>query len=288
MKSILGPSKPAPLNTLTLLLFALFQFIAFQSTVLASPLAENSLSLQSLGKRYYDKDISPKSADTGPATSDYPSDPDIRTAFIPFQGPFVFFSGLPNPATNQKPYDFSLTIDGATILRNAFPKSYINMRYKPNPERSVEWYQNFLDRASGIYADEAVKKGDRVYFVGRWDNVVEECSIWKRVELPTLLAGNVEITLVDYSNFENQKPYPGTNVDVPSSGGRGGLDKRLTGYCFDWPGTGEDANDPDADPPVGLPYYPGSCGVHLTQVSVFNNERPFHALGAFLQNPEGS
>lgn len=265
MKSTFSPSKPALLNTLTLLLFALFQLIAFQSRALATPLAESSLSLQSLGKRYYNNDISPKDGDTGPATSDYPTDDEIRAAFIPFQGPFVFFSGLPNPQTNQAPYQFSQTIVGASILRNAFPRSYINRRYKPNPERSAEWYQNFIDRASGIYADMAVKKGDKVYFVGQWDGTVLDCSIWKRVELPTLLAGNIEITLVDYSEFSNQKPYPGTGENDPSSGGGLRLNKRLTGYCFDWPGTGEDANDPDVDPPVGIPYYPGSCGVHLIQ-----------------------
>ena len=135
---------------LTLLLFALFQFIAFQSTALASPLTENSISLRSLGKRYYDKKISPKNGDNGPATSDYPTDDEICAAFIAPQGPFVFFSGLAKPQMNKAPYEFSQTIDGATILRNAFPKSYINRRYKPNPERSLEWYQNFLDRASGI------------------------------------------------------------------------------------------------------------------------------------------
>ena len=266
MKLASGPSKPTLLNTLTLLLYALFQLIAFQSTALASPLAETSLSLPSLRERYYDKNIAPKEGDGGPDESDYPNDDEIRAAFIPFQGPFVFFSGLPNPQTNSKPYDFSQTVDG-TILRNAFPKSYINQRYKPNPVRSDQWYQNFLDRASGLYADMAVNQGKKVYFVGQWDGTVLDCSIWKRVELQTLLDGNIEITLVDYSNFENQKPFPGTDVDDLISDGST-LKKRLTGYCFDWPGTGDDPNDPDADPPVGNPYYPGNCGVHLTQVSV--------------------
>lgn len=262
MKSTSSSSKPALLNTLTLLFFALFQLVAFQSTALATPLAENNLSLRSLGKRYRNDKISPKDGNTGPATSDYPSDDEIRDAFIAPQGPFVFFSNLPNPQTNQKPYEFSKTINGATILRNAFPKSYINRRYKPAPERSTEWYQNFLDRVSGIYADMAVKKGEKVYFVGRWDGTVQDCSIWNRVELPTLLDNNIEIELVDYSNFNNNKQYPGTNlIDVPF------ITKRLTDYCFDWPGDGEDANDPDVDPSIGIPYYPGNCGVHLTQVS---------------------
>ena len=252
---------------LTLLLFALFQFIAFQSTALASPLAENSISLPSLDKRYYDKKIAGKEGDTGPATSDYPTDDEIRAAFVAPSGPYVFFSGLPNPTTNQKPYEFSQTIDGATILRNTFPKSYINQQWKPNPKRSDEWYQNFLDRASGIYADMAVKNGKKVYFVGLWNADVLPCSIWSRVEMQTLVDGNIEIELVDYSNFDNKKQYPGTDTIDPFSASGDKIKKRETGYCFDWPGDGDDANDPDADPPVGTPYYPGNCGVHLTQVS---------------------
>ena len=75
---------------------------------------------------------------------------------------------------------------------------------------------------------------------------------------------------MDYSNFDNKKQYPGTDVINPLSGGGDAtekINKRLTGYCFDWPGDGEEANDPDVDPPIGIPYYPGYCGVHLTQVS---------------------
>ena len=142
-------SKPILLNIFTLFFGVLLQTILFQSTALASPVAEDSLSLRELGKRYSGTPSSP-TGDEGPAESDYPSDDDIRAAFTPPKGPFVFFSGLPNPTTNQKPYDFSQTIDGAVILRNAFPKSYVNRRYKSNKERSVKWYQNFLDRLSGI------------------------------------------------------------------------------------------------------------------------------------------
>lgn len=43
------------------------------------------------------------------------------------------------------------------------------------------------------------------------------------------------------------------------------LDKRDDGVCLDWPGPNEDANDPDADPTVGILYYPGACGVHIIQ-----------------------
>jgi len=269
MRSTSNFSKPVVLNILTVFFGLLLQTVLFQSTALASPLAETSLSSRGLEKRF-EGTPAPKDGDGGPADSDYPSNDDIAKAFIPPSGPYIFFSGLPNPQTNQKPYEFSKTLDGAKIIRNAFPKTYLNMRFKPGPMRSQEWYQNFLDRVSGFYADQAVKAGNKVYFVGQFDGTVLDCSIWKRIELPTLTAGNIEITLVDYSNPDNQRSY------FPSIGLRpraeeGALEKRLTGYCFDWPGDGEDANDPDVDPPVGIPYYPGQCGVHLQQVSISVN-----------------
>ena len=257
-------SKPALFNFLTLISTLFLSSILFHPTTLASPVTSLSTLPRTLSKRYQGTPA-PEDGDNGPAESDYPSDDEIRAALIIPSGSFVFFSGLPNPVTNQAPYQFSQTIDGAQILRNAYPKSYINRRYKPNPERSAEWYQNFLDRASGIYADAAVARGQTVYFVGQYDATVLDCSIWKRIELPTLIAGNIDITLVDYSNFGNQKPYPLVGALIPRE--EGSLVPRTTGYCFDWPGTGEDANDPDVDPPYGIPYYPGQCGVHLQQVS---------------------
>ncbi len=257
-------SKPALLNILTLCFGILLHTVLFQSTALASPLAENSLLPRGLEKRYSGTPA-PKDGNGGPDTSDYPSDDEIKAAFIPPGGAFVFFSGLPNPQTNQAPYQFSQTMNGAQILRNAFPKSYVNRRFKPNPERSQEWYQNFLDRVSGIYADKAVEAGNTVYFVGQYDGTVLDCSIWKRIELPTLIAGGITIKLVDYSNFQNVKDYPLPGV-LGVRDAADALEKRASGYCFDWPGDGEDANDPDADPLVGIPYYPGNCGVHLQQV----------------------
>lgn len=254
-------SKHAILNVLTLCIGIILQSLWFQSTALASPLAANPVQSQSLEKRYSGTP-SPKSGSGGPKDSDYPSDDEIRAAFSQPSGPFVFFSGLPSPQTNQRPYEFSQTI-GGTIIRNTFPKSYLNQRFKPNPIRSDEWYQNFLDRASGIFADKAVEAGNTVYFVGQFDGTVLDCSIWKRIELQTLLDGGINIKLVDYSNFANQKDYFDSNVIDPGFF----LSKRDTGYCFDWPGRGDDANDPDAEPPAGPGYYPGNCGMHLTQVS---------------------
>lgn len=261
-------SKPAIFNILTLCIGIILHALSFQSTALASPVAENSVQVQSLVKRYSGSP-SPKQGDGGPDVSDYPSDDEIRAAFIAPSGPFIFFSGLPNPQTNQAPYDFSQTIPGGTILRNAFPKSYINKRFKPGPQRSDQWYQNFLDRVSGIFADKAVEAGNEVYFVGKFDRTVLDCSIWKRIELPTLNDGGINIKLVDYSNFGNQEDYypPDPLGFIFRREESNTLEKRGTGVCFDWPGSGEDENDPDSDAPVGIGYYPGACGVHIQQVS---------------------
>ncbi|KAL9130676.1 MAG: hypothetical protein Q9217_001203 [Psora testacea] len=244
-------SRPALLNILTLCFGIILHTVLFQSTALAFPLAENSLLSPGLEKRYSGTPA-PKEGDGGPETSDYPSDEEIRAAFIPPAGPFVFFSGLPDPQTNQAPYKFSQTIPGAQILRNTFPRSYVNRRYKPNPERSMEWYQNFLDRVSGIYADKAVEAGNTVYFVGQFDGTVRDCSIWKRIELPTLRAAGISIKLVDYSNFENQKDYPPPIEILPLQEEDEVIQLVEPEYCFDWPGDGEDPNDPGHF----YPYYP--------------------------------
>ncbi|MCJ1423559.1 hypothetical protein MMC29_001443 [Sticta canariensis] len=257
MGSHLRLSKPALMKTLTLC-FGIF--LLFRSTALASPLVENSISSRGLERRYDQTNISPKFGDTGPATSDYPSDDEINAAFIAPAGPFVFFPVCPTPK------QFAQTMQDATILRMAYPKSYVNQRFKPNPARSIEWYQNFLDRLSGIYADKAVAAGRTVYFVGDYDGTVRDCSIWRRVELPTLLAGGISIKLVDYGNFSNQKDYTVPDLII-SRDVDGALEKRETDYCFDWPGDDDDADDPDIDPTFGIPCYSGSCGMHLQQVS---------------------
>ena len=236
--------------TFNIFILCILQFWV-QSTALASPLVENSVQFRSLEKRYSGTPA-PKQGTGGPATSDYPSDDEIRAYYIQPSGPYVFFSVLPNAFTNQAPYNFSKTV-GGTIIRNAFPTTFLNRRYQKNPPRSDQWYQNFLDRASGIFADNAVRAGKPVYFVGKFDGTVRDCSIWKRIELQTLLDGRISITLVDYSNFANHKPYPGKSENISII-----FRKRDTKYCFDWPG-------PDA--PVETSYYPGNCSLHLTQVS---------------------
>ncbi|KAL8637643.1 MAG: hypothetical protein Q9228_005103 [Teloschistes exilis] len=259
-------SKSTVFNLLILCLGILLSADYFQPAVLASPITDlDSLEPRDLVKRYSGTPKGKDKAKEGPDTSDWPSDQEIQSAFIQPSGPFVFFSGLDS---SQEGYDFAKSLNnGAVILRGAFPKSFTVQKGKEG--RSAAWQQDFFDRASGIFADEAVKAGNTVYFVGRYDATVKACSIWSRIELPTLIAGGISITLVDYSNFDRKKPYPVPDALAPapiisSREANVGLVKRQD-YCFDWQGDREDPADPDSDPQIGLDYYPGNCGVHLRQ-----------------------
>lgn len=244
-----GLSKP---TLLTLLAFCLSIFLQ----VTASPLAVSSLEPQDLVKRYKGTP-SEKEDPGGPETSDYSTDAEIAAAFTAPSGSFVFFSGISN---SQAPYGFAQTLSPrGVILRNTFPDGFIS---RGKPPRSKQWFQNFLDRASGFFADQAVAAGKPVYLVGKFDGDVNSCSIWVRIELPTLMAGGIPITLVDYTNFANQKPYQAPVMDRRTP--KGGASPQ--DYCFDWEGDQEDPADPDSTPGVGLGYYPGACVAHVVQV----------------------
>lgn len=257
-------------NIFALYLGILLSASFFRSTALASPIAETSaLEPHDLFKRYSGTPSGPDPKfNDGGDTSDYPSDSDITAAFIAPSGAFVFFSNI---GDSQAPFNYANNElkNGAVILRGAYPKGYVT-RGK-NPKRSGKWFLDFLDRISGVYADKAVAAGNKVYFVGVMDTsgnpVVADCSIWNRIELPTLAAAGIPITFVDYSNFANTKDYP---VPTPTGLGpfksRSLVEKRGSGACFDWDGDREDPADPDSDPNVGIGYYPGQCGVHLQQV----------------------
>jgi len=258
-----GPWKPAVLNLLTLFLGVFLSATFLPKAALSSPIAGiTSLEVRDLVKRYSGSP-SGKIGDGPPDTSDYPSDQDIANAYQAPSGPFVFFSGI---GDSQKPFEFASSLNnGAVILRGAFPKGYIT---KGKPRKSEQWFQDFLDRVSGFYADQAVKAGGEVYFVGKFDGSVSTCSVWSRIELPTLTDGGIsKITLVDYSNFDNRKDYPLQIPNILPREENSVLQKRQD-YCFDWQGDREDPADPDSDPQVGYDYYPGNCGVHLQQVSL--------------------
>ena len=248
-----GLSKPA---LLTLLAFCLNIFLQ----VTTSPLAATSLEPQDLVKRYEGTPAG-RRGPGGPDTSDYNTDAEIAAAFTAPSGPFVFFSGI---SDSQAPYQFAQSLDPAgAILRNAFTNGFVT---KGKPRRSQQWFLDFLDRASGHFADQAVAANQPVYFVGKFNGDVDPCSIWLRIELPTLVAGGIAITLVDYTNFANQKAYPAPVIDRRTQ--NGGLEKRAQDYCFDWQGDREDPADPDSTPGVGLDYYPGWCVAHVVQVPI--------------------
>ena len=230
--------------------------------VAASPLTVTSLELQDLVKRYEGKPSGKQKGPGGPDTSDYNTDAEIAAAFTAPSGPFVFFSGISN---SQAPYNFAQTLNPpGAILRNTFPNGFITLG---KPARSDQWFQDFLDRASGVFVDQAVAAGQPVYLVGKFDYDVNSCSIWLRIELPTLRAGGIPITLVDYTNFDNKQAYNAPVIDRRTQ--NGSLEKRAPqGYCFDWQGDQEDPADPDSTPGVGLDYYPGWCLAHVVQVPI--------------------
>ena len=238
----------------TLLIFLCLCLGAFLQAT-ASPLAVTSLESSSLVKRY-EGDPSGKVGNGGPDASDYQDDNQIATAFTVPEGPFVFFSGI---GDSQAPYNFAQTLDPkGAILRSTFTKGLIT---RGKPQRSEQWFQDFLDRASGYYVDQAVQAGNPVFFVGKWNYEVDDCSIWNRIEYNTLLSHEISITLVDYTNFDNKKPYEPPTKKIRD------LEKRAQDYCFNWQGDREDPADPDSSPSPGLGYYPGWCGVHVVQVS---------------------
>lgn len=247
-------------NTLTLLLLhlAIFEFSAQGSL-----LSYNTTFSKGLAKRYIG-DIHPPKSSPGPDESNYPNDDEIRSAYMPSHGPSVFYSGI---GDGDQAEAFAVSI-GGIILKDAFPTNYT--RYGG---RGSKWYGNYIDRASGIFAEKA---SGEVFFVGMWNLEVDRCRVWGRIEYPSLLANPhvTKVTLVDYSNFANKRDYPGIPgqnshrpkpvfpVGAMSIPGGPDID-----FCFDWEGDQEDPLDPASDPQLDVGYYPGNCGVHVVQVS---------------------
>lgn len=254
-----GLSKP---TLLTLLAVCLSIFLQ----AAASPLAVTSLEPHDLVKRYLGTP-SPKDGTGGPDgpggpdTSPYNTDAEIAAAFTAPSGPFVFFSGI---SDSQAPYNFAQTLNPpGAILRKTFPDGFVTLG---KPKRGKQWFLNFLDRLSGYFVDQAVAAGKPVYFVGKFNYDITPCSIWLRIELPTLMAAGIPITLVDYTNFANQQAYQASLINTRTQ--NGSLEKRAPVACFDWQGDQEDPANPDSTPGVGLDYYPGWCVAHVIQVPI--------------------
>lgn len=248
------PSPILSLKSIITLSFTIFLHLTiFDSGALASPFLSIATSPVQLSKRYDDSKISPPGSQNGQDTSPYPDDKQIKADYISARAPTVFYSNIGAP---DKAHEFAASI-GGRLLSDAFPPGYIAYN-----GRGKKWYENFADRASGFLADKA---SGEVFFVGRWDLAVDNCRIWARVEYQSLLDNPdvTKITLVDYSNFDNKKDYPGLPNQKVKRGNR---------YCFDWDGDREDPLGQPSDPGLDIGYYPGNCGVHVVQVSLMASE----------------
>lgn len=195
-------ARSLSIKTFLTLFFAIFLQIASAAPTECNSLSSSAASCavdldpRDILKRYTGHSRG-KEGSGGPDHSDYPSDADIRKAYTHPKGPHVFYSGIGSDTTD--PYKFSQEV-GGSILRNAFPKKYLNQE-----KRSAQWLGDFWDRCSGIFAELA---SGEVYFVSEFTkDTVQDCSIWVRIERPTLEASaDVKtITLVDRSDFKNKK-----------------------------------------------------------------------------------
>ena len=246
-----GPS----VGILTLFL-ALIAVLVGQSTAFPTPnslktetldIIETSTQyLHNLGKRFTGQ-TSGKIGTTGPNNSDYPSDSEIEQACNPEAGKaFVFYSNADSNLAHQ----FAQQNNGL-IVRQTFPKRYVG---KKSPQgggkRSDEWYQDFCDRFSGVYSDKA--RGT-VYLVTDLDAGTRDCSVWERIEKPTLMANTAvtDIVAVSSADFNRRNTIWSQTTRKRDNAGLAlrALKKQASGkkFCFNWDGCGEDPSDPDGD-----------------------------------------
>jgi hypothetical protein len=150
-------ARAISLKTIVALLFAFVFQIAFAAPTECNSISDPTsacnidLDVRDLFKRYSGSPRG-KVGTGGPAKSDYPSDEEIRKAYLKPAGPHVFYSGIGADTTD--PYAFSQKV-GGVILRNAFPKKYLNQN-----KRSEEWLGDFWDRTSGKHYLRKNKKGE--------------------------------------------------------------------------------------------------------------------------------
>ena len=210
-------SSPLSIKAIIGLFVTLFLHLTiFNYGASASPISSVETQADQLSKRYTGN-ISPNDPN-----SKYPSDDEIRAAYITSSQATVFYSNIGPP---DKAQQFAASINGR-LLRDSFPTDYT--RYSG---RGKAGYQNFIDRASGILADNAAGE---VFFVGRWDLKVDTCRVWARVEYDSLKANTqvTKITLVNVDDFTQTMDYPGPQ-SIKNK------EKRDKDYCYDWNGDGE-------------------------------------------------
>ncbi|MCJ1342826.1 hypothetical protein MMC31_001015 [Peltigera leucophlebia] len=173
---------------LSILFGALFLSSFEVSTALASPAYEKF----STGARIHARD-----------DSDYPSDEDIAKNCKVDADKSVFFSQI---GDSTPAYNFAKD-NGKIIFRQAFPPKYTTKN-----KRSDKWYQDFCDRFSRIFAE---KSAGTVYFVAPWNEEIDDCRVWKRIEYKALVnnAAVHKIVQVNYKDFSQRK-----NLWVRSNG----------------------------------------------------------------------
>ena len=251
------------LNGLLLLLFAL----ALSSVASALPSANSHALAVGRLVKHYSGAPSGKVGTGGPATSDYPTDEEIRNSFHNgTNSPFVFFSQI----VDSTPAYYFAQSKGGAIFRQAYPPKYTTQQ-----KRSKAWFQDFADRFSGIFAERA--SGD-VYFVTKINHTVPDCRVWSRIATLTQNPNVESVILVDYTNFTNQRviwTQPTSNITERGLRGiaaRAAAAKTLwkpnDTYCLDWDGDGDDPADADADADAdddSASDARGRCGVHITQ-----------------------
>ena len=235
------------------LFLALVAVLVGQSTAFPTPnspqnetldITETSTQhLHNLGKRFTGQ-TSGKIGTTGPGESDYPSDSEIERACVPeADKAFVFYSN----ADSNKAHEFAKQNNGL-IVRQTFPKRFVGKK-QDGKKRSDEWYQDFCDRFSGVFADKA--KGT-VYLVTDLDAGTRDCSVWERVEKPTLLENKAVTDIVAVSSADfNKRETIWSRTQKRDNAGLAlrALKKQASGqkFCFNWDGCGEDPTDPDGD-----------------------------------------
>ncbi|KAK6436918.1 hypothetical protein LTR95_006885 [Oleoguttula sp. CCFEE 5521] len=143
----------------------------------------------------------------GPTASTYPTDDEARAAFDSVRchsgRPFVFYTETMQDAGARLAEKFARTIDGVYI-EDCFP-NYVVCSSSAKSEPS--WCPNLLDRASGIYSDNA---GSVIYLVtASMEGVQRSNTTWARVEAPTLAEhDHASVIYVNSSDFSHNQPMP--------------------------------------------------------------------------------
>ncbi|KAI5280596.1 hypothetical protein KEM54_003622 [Ascosphaera aggregata] len=137
----------------------------------------------------------------GPTQSDYPSDMDIEDALVvpPHTSSFVFYSNTASKLARKFADE-----NGGVIISEIYPTGFMDQKTMTGRKRSDQWYLDYVDRASGVFASRA---NGTAYFVTESALGIRVCSTWNRIEQPTLLVNDKisEIVMVDSKDFDKRE-----------------------------------------------------------------------------------